>query len=76
LEIADRISPNLSVKPIIIVARAKVTYGRREVLTDGHAGSRVFAGDRAGTGRGPVTSGACRVRQVQAVRQVRMMESV
>jgi hypothetical protein len=33
LEIADRISPNLSVKPIIIVARAKVTYGRREVLT-------------------------------------------
>jgi predicted signal transduction protein with EAL and GGDEF domain len=34
LEIADRISPNLSVKPIIIVARAKVTYGRREVLTD------------------------------------------
>jgi hypothetical protein len=34
LEIADRISPNLSVKPIIIVARAKVTYGRREVLTN------------------------------------------
>lgn len=33
MEIADRISPNLSVKPIIIVARAKVTYGRREVLT-------------------------------------------
>jgi hypothetical protein len=33
LEIADRISPNLSVKPIIIDARAKVTYGRREVLT-------------------------------------------
>lgn len=37
MEIADRISPNLSVKPIIIDARAKVTYGRREVLTNSRA---------------------------------------
>jgi hypothetical protein len=33
LEIADRISRELSVRPIIIDAHAKVTYGRREVLT-------------------------------------------
>ncbi|EUC12437.1 hypothetical protein PMI06_008578, partial [Burkholderia sp. BT03] len=33
--IADRISRELSVRPIIIDAHAKVTYGRREVLTIG-----------------------------------------
>ncbi|MGT2471559.1 hypothetical protein [Paraburkholderia terrae] len=34
MEIADRISRELSVRPIIIDAHAKVTYGRREVLTN------------------------------------------
>jgi hypothetical protein len=34
LEIVDRISRELSVRPIIIDAHAKVTYGRREVLTN------------------------------------------
>jgi hypothetical protein len=37
LEIADRISRELSVRPIIIDAHAKVTYGRREVLTNSRA---------------------------------------
>lgn len=37
MEIADRISRELSVRPIIIDAHAKVTYGRREVLTNSRA---------------------------------------